>query len=242
MISEQQKLAYLKYSALKKDDRRKIDWKIRDIWEIMGKEYQKICSQDKELCQAYDEIKRIEKILHYDFKSNFEVYSHTENEFDPECAQRVYEYSEEKYIKCKFIAENWAEIKSKILAKIEKLKTSKFVIAREARISKLEQELEKKQKIVDMYNEAVKKEEQRKQQAEHMKEFWQLKDKYEAKLAKIAQPIYEKYLKENPILACRYMTHTVSGLGRTFSMEKFARLSFETHRDTQKEAVNVNEI
>ena len=206
------------YNSLPDNEKKIVDGKISTIWYGVFDEYATLCEQDKELRDAIHEIDRIERILEYDFSEEFTVYSHTINEFDLECAEDIYKYSNERYREEKETAENWEKIKAEHLAKIEKIKGHKVPFFKKLMLEKVTASLERKEWMVKHYIAAFKKEEER-------KEYESKKDTLLTPLKKLVYERTKKYAKEvidrniekNPAIACVRHTSYIASSSYTCS-------------------------
>lgn len=200
------------YNSLPESEKKIVDGKISSIWYRVHDEYATLCDKDEELKSALKEIDRIERILAFDFSEEFTVYSHTINEFDYECAEKVYKYSNERFKEEKETAENWDKIKAELEAKIAKVEAHKVPLFKKLMLDKLTSALERKERMVKHYTWAVKKEEERKAYAAKEDSLLRPLKKlvYERQKAYAEQVISEN-ISKHPAIACvRHTSHISS--------------------------------
>lgn len=206
------------YNSLPESEKKIVDGKIGSIWHGVFDEYATLCEQDEELRTTLIEIDRIERILDYDFSEEFTVYSHTINEFDYECAEDIYKYSNERYREEKETAENWEKIKAEHLAKIEKIRGHKVPFFKKLMLEKVTASLERKERMVKHYTAAVKKEEQRKEyEAKKDQLLSPLKKLVNERTRKYAQEVINRNIEKNPAIACVRHTSFISSSSYSYS-------------------------
>lgn len=214
-VEEMLKSEYASYLAMTPEQRKLEDERIRHAWMNVYGDYMTFCEQDEELAKLYDELKAIEKIINFDIREHFTVYSHTENEFDPEMAEDIYVYSPAKFHEAKILSENWDAEEKRLKDKIEEVKKAKFVPFREKKIAKLEKELELKGEIVKYYRVCMEKQEKKDYYLDNEKKLiTPLKDRYYAIINKYAKKAIEKNIKTNPNIICVKHTSTISSSAR----------------------------
>ena len=208
------------YNSLPEKEKKIVEGKIGSIWHKVFDDYATLCEQDKELGAAITEIKKYESVLDYDFSDEFTVYSHTVNEFDPECAEDIYKYSNQRYLEEKETAENWEQIKAEHLAKIEKINGHKVPFFKKLMLEKVTASLERKEWMVKHYTAAVKREEQRKEYAAKENEVLTPLKKlvYERQKA-YAEKVVSEHLAKNPAIVCVRHTSFISSSKYTHSYD-----------------------
>lgn len=199
------------YNCLPDTEKKIVDGKISNIWYKVYHEYAALCDKDEELGAAISEIERIEDILAFDFSDQFTVYSHTVNDFDYECAEDIYVYSNERYREEKETAENWEKIKAELEAKIAKVEAHKVPLFKKLMLDKLTSKLERKERMVKHYTWAVKKEEERKAYAAKEDELLSPLRKLVAKRQKeYAEQVIQENIEKHPAIACVRHTSYIS--------------------------------
>lgn len=199
------------YNNLSERERIAINNKISSVWmDVIYEDFAKRCNADVELNNAYDELKKIERILSFELSDHFRKYVKTINECDPEFADDIYEYSPEQYQYAKELSNNWEKVKADIEQNIEKEKNKKFLLFKKSRLEKLEEDLYDKTKMVELFKRCEK------QQAE--KEFYlsrkdyveQLKRKCNGLTRKHAEEAVFNNVKEHPSILCVKHTGFIS--------------------------------
>ena len=208
------------YNSLPEKEKKEVDGKIGKLWHRVFDEYATLCEQDKELVAALTEIDRYEDVLSYDFSEEFTVYSHTINDFDPEAAEDIYKYSNERYREEKETAENWEQIKAEHLAKIDRIQGHKVPFFKKIMLEKVNASLERKERMVKHYTSAVKREEQRKEYAAKENEVLTPLKKlvYERQKA-YAEKVVSEHLAKNPAIICVRHTSFISSSQYTHSYD-----------------------
>lgn len=208
------------YNSLPEKEKKIVDGKIASIWYKVYDEYATLCEQDKELGAAITEIDRIEDILAYDFSDEFTVYSHTINDFDPECAEDIYKYSNERYNTEKETAENWEKIKAEHLAKIEKINGHKVPFFKKIMLEKVTASLERKERMAKHYNAALARENKRKEYAAKEDQLLKpLKKLVREREKAYAEQVISKHITKNPAIVCVRHTSYISSSAFTHSYD-----------------------
>ena len=191
------------YNMQSLEEQEIINNKTELVWFKIFHEYKNLCEQDSKLIDAINEINRINNILAYDFSEEFEIYSHTINAFDPEFSERIYKYSAEKYNLEKETAENWEKIKSEHLTKIEKINKRKLPFFKTRMLEKVTSSLEEKERMVKHYNDALAKENQRKEYAKKKDELLNPLEKFvRERENEYAEQVINKNILTNPTIIC----------------------------------------
>ena len=191
------------YNALDIYERKACDKEIFSDRYALYNEYADLCNSDDELCQAMQELERIREILSFNFQGYFMVFDHVCYAFDDECSEEVSMYSEKKFERYKYAAENREKIEAELLAKIEKIKSKKYPKAfKNRKIQKLEAAIEDCKMMAEHYNLAVEKEQERKKYAENKETLVAPLEKLvEERTRKYAQQVAAKNIQKLPSLA-----------------------------------------
>lgn len=109
------------FNNLDKKEQKKITNHINSVWFKAHTEYVEMCSQDEELCEAYDYLKKAKEIMSFDLKDYYFVHVDTINEFDPENAEYIYEFDPKALEEAKHVYEHLEEIKAELQSKLDDL-------------------------------------------------------------------------------------------------------------------------
>lgn len=213
---------YARYLAYTPEQRQLEDERIELNWNAVYHEFMELCEKDEELAKVFDELKEIEKIISFDMREEFNVYSHTVNEFDPECSEDIYVFSITKFKEARALSENWDKEEKRLKDKIEEIRNAKFAPFRESRIAKLERELKLKREIVEYYRSCMAKQEKKDYYLDNADKLINpLKEKYVSTLEKYAKRVLEKHIKKNPNIICKKHTRFISSskYKRTYDMK-----------------------
>lgn len=211
MDKEKLKKLINNYNGLDKEEQEEINMHIDTAWDKVFEAYMTACEQDSELCDAYDQLKKIKEILSFDLSEHFTVYSHTINEFDPEARENVYVFSPKRFQESKNIAENLDKLLTELNKKLEDLRLKKIVLFREAKIKKLTEKKDSYISIANHYNSCMKRQAEKehyiKNKAELILSYQKLQ---EERLAKYAKEVVDKFIISDPIIVCEKHTAQIS--------------------------------
>ena len=212
------------YNGLEKEEKIKIDRHIDGVRSKMHDEYVFACEQDTELCAAYDELKKIKKILSFSLDNEFTEYSYTINESDPEAAEDIYEFSQKRFERSKEIAENLDSLLAELEQKLEDIKSRKIVLFKESKIAKIEECMQDYTSIANYYNDCMKRQAEKEYYLQNAKTLIDpYKKIYEERTEKYAKEVVERHIEKDPIIFCKRHESYISSTAhkRDFSSEPF---------------------
>lgn len=226
------------YNSLSKQDKIDVDKKIETEWLKVFDTFNNLCENDEELKKLHDELKKINGIINFNIKEQYEVYSYTANEGDIEFEEDVYVFSQKEFDNAKYLANNFDAIQDDIKKEIEKIKSSKFGFFKNTRIERLEGLLEDNKRVKEEYETNI--------ERQNLKEYYlknkatlidPIKERYNQIVNEYAQKALEEGLSTSPIIAC--VNHTsfisTSRTSRTYDMTPLNEVCNDIRKEALKE-------
>ena len=94
------------YNGLTNKEKLAVNEKIDKAWLTAVGKFYDVCLADKELTECEEMCRKYDKITSFNLEEEFEVYSHTVNEFDPEAAEDIYVFDPKLLDRAKYTAEH----------------------------------------------------------------------------------------------------------------------------------------
>lgn len=236
------------FNALEKDEQKKIISYVDRVWIKVYDEYAEMCNSDPELCDAYDRLEKAKEAMSFDWADHYTRYLYTENEFDPEMSNDVYEYDPEAQEEAKHIYEHLDEVNAPLEAKLTDLNTQLAamqaeledlqknggllkrikIAAQKAKIAKLEDQIidvstdiKRNTLKAEYYGKCLKQyEEKLKYEQNYETLVAPYKKLYEERTKINAEKVVSKYLETEPVLVCKVHSSRIYKSGeRHFSNE-----------------------
>lgn len=204
------------------DKNEKVEEAINEAWKELTDAYYKMCIEDEQLCNIKDQIEHIESVISFDIKDWFQKYAYTANEGDEQFEEDIHEYDPEAYEIAEYIGENADELRQDLVTRMNELKTKRFVIAREAKIKKIEEDIKYLDETERLYNSCMEKQKLKEEYLKTKKDLYEsLKSQYNTKIRDYALISIKKAIEKYPYLVKNSHTSifTSSDYKRSFNSE-----------------------